>query len=85
MTENDRRLLEATAASIKLLLDALISHRFSMVDQEQAQALSAEIGAALAQSNKVPEPIVAKPAASSRPSIVSGWLLEWWIARRVRA
>ena len=85
MTENDRRLLEATSAAIKLLLDTLVRHRFTMVDQEQAQALSAEIGAALAQANDLPEPVVPRPAVSNRPSVVSGWLLEWWLARRVRA
>lgn len=33
MTENDRRLMEASAAAIKPLLDTLVRHRFAMVDQ----------------------------------------------------
>ena len=85
MTENDRRLLEATSAAIKLLLDTLVRHRFTMVDQERAQALSAEIGAALAQADDVATPVVMQPAASRRPDRVSAWLLQWWIARRVQA
>ncbi len=83
MTENDRRLLESTAAAIKLLLDTLVRHRFSMVDQERAQALSAEIGAALADS--VAEPVVPTQAAPGRPSALSARLLDWWIVRRARA
>ena len=61
MTENGRRLLEASAAAIKVLLDTLVRHRFTMVDQERAQALSAEIAAALAQAQEASVPVVLKP------------------------
>lgn len=83
MTENDRRLLESTAAAMKLLLDSLVQHRVTMVDQERAQALSAQIGAALPQPPGVAEP--AAPVVSPPRSGVAGSLRQWWVARRLRA
>ena len=81
MTDNDRRLLETTAAAMKLLLDTVVHHRISLVDRDRAQVLSAEIGAALTQPGDEPTRGMPIPPAPQRSALASP-LLMGWIARR---
>ena len=68
MTENDQRLLAATAAAMKLLLDAAVSSRIRMIDQDAATALSTEIGAALGLCDALaPYAASGADAAARRP------------------
>jgi hypothetical protein len=83
MTENDRRLLAANAAAIKLLLDSLLKHRVAMVDQDRARELSAEIGAALAGGVDEAGAARAMPPLSSASSPLAGWVMGWWVRRRI--
>lgn len=87
MTENDRRLLQANAKAVKLLLDLSLRARVTMVDPDRARDLSDEIGAALASGAAVSAGVAVDqaPVAAAGPSPVGGWLAGWWMRRRLTA
>ncbi|CAH2601317.1 conserved protein of unknown function [Rhodovastum atsumiense] len=85
MTDNDRRLLEATAGAIKLLLDAVVRNRITLVDQVQAQALSAEIAAVLTRAHAVPEAVpLPPPELPPAPPAFARWRVGAWMFHRLR-